>query len=180
MKLKTLTLIRHTRPDIAPGICYGQMNIDVAGSFADEAATVSKNFTVPDLIITSPLLRTRRLAEYLATQCRCELDTHAGLMEMHFGDWEGQAWSNISRSELESWSADVLHYTPPNGESAQQLMQRVKIMLQDLSKLPQQHIALVAHGGSIRAVLAQMAGFPLANTLNWQIDYGALITVRSA
>jgi len=104
--------------------------------------------------------------------------SHAGLMEINFGDWEGRPWNDIPRAEIDAWSADVLHYTPPNGESAQQMMLRVQSMLQDLAQFPQQNIAIVAHGGSIRAVLAQIAAMPLAHTLNWQIDYGAVITTR--
>jgi alpha-ribazole phosphatase len=176
--LKTLTLIRHTKPDISPGICYGQMDINLAESFTDEAAKVSGWLLDADLIITSPLLRARRLAEYLALRHQCELHSHAGLMEMHFGDWEGRAWNDIPREEIDSWNADVLHYTPPNGESAQQMMGRVKILLQDLILLPQQHIAIVAHGGSIRAVLAQLAALSLSQTLGWQIEYGAVINTR--
>ena len=174
---KTLTLIRHTKPDIPPGICYGQLDINVAESFTDEAAQVSGWLNAADLIITSPLLRSRRLAEYLVAQHQCELRSHAGLMEMHFGDWEGRSWSDIPREEIDAWGADVLHYTPPNGESAQQMMQRIKIMLQDLMLLPQQHIAIVAHGGSIRVVLAQLAAIQLSQTMSWQIDYGAVIVV---
>jgi alpha-ribazole phosphatase len=173
-----LTLIRHTQPDIAPGICYGQTDIDVAQSFAVEAAAVSSWLSSPQLILTSPLLRTHRLAEYLASQHQCELRTHAGLMEMHFGDWEGRAWNDIPRSEIDAWSADILGYTPPNGESAQQMMQRVQRMLQDLAQLPQQHIAIVAHGGSIRAILALLSAIPLSQTSNWQIDYGTVISAR--
>ena len=177
MNLKIFTLMRHTRPDIAPGICYGQMDVDVADSFETEAAAVSIWLFPPEIIISSPLQRSRRLAEYLATLHQCEQRSHAGLLEMNFGDWEGRAWSDIPRSEIDAWSADMLNYTPPNGESAQQLMRRVENLLQDLALLPQQHIAIVAHGGSIRAVLAQLAGIPLSQTLSWQIEYGAVMGV---
>ena len=176
--MKNFTLIRHTTPNIPTAICYGQMDVDVAESFSIEAETVSGWLQSPDLILTSPLLRTSRLAEYLATQHRCEVRSHAGLMEMNFGDWEGRAWKAIARSEIEGWSADVLHYTPPNGESAQQMMQRVQSLLEELAQLSQQQIAIVAHGGSIRSVLAQLASIPLSHTLSWQIDFGAVITIR--
>lgn len=176
--MKTLTLIRHTAPRIAPGICYGRLDMDVAQSFAAEAATVSNWLHPIELLITSPLLRTRRLAEHLAAEHGCELHGNARLMEMNFGDWEGRAWKDIARSEIDAWSADILHYTPPNGESVQQMMWRVQSLMQDLAQLPQQHIALVAHGGSIRAVLAQLASIPLSDTLKWQIEYGAVISTR--
>lgn len=176
--MKTITLIRHTTPKIAPGICYGQLDMDVAESFAAEAATVSNWLHPIELVISSPLLRTRRLAEHLAAEYNCDLRDNERLMEMSFGDWEGRAWNDIARSEIDAWSADILHYTPPNGESAQQMMRRVQGMMQDLALLPQQHIAVVAHGGSIRAVLALLASIPLSHTLNWQIEYGAVIITR--
>jgi alpha-ribazole phosphatase len=176
--VKTLTLIRHTAPQIAPGICYGQLDMDVAENFLAEAAAVSNWLHPIELLITSPLLRTRRLAEHVAAEHDCELQSNARLMEMNFGDWEGRAWNDIARSEIDAWSADILNYTPPNGESAQQMMRRVQSLMQDLAQLPQQHIAVIAHGGSIRAVLAQLAGIPLSQTLNWQIEYGAVISTR--
>lgn len=177
MKTKTLYLIRHTPPHIASGICYGQLDVDVTAQFAEQAASINIWLPPVELIISSPLQRTRKLAEFIAAKQGCEMRSDHRLMEVHFGDWEGRAWNEIARSEIDAWCADVQHYTPPNGESAQQLLQRVQYMLQDLALLPQQHIAIVAHGGSIRAVLAQQAGIPLLQTMNWQIDYGAVIGV---
>jgi alpha-ribazole phosphatase len=176
--MQTLYLIRHTTPDIAPGICYGQLDLDVADSFAEEASDVLRWLPPLQLVITSPLLRTRRLAEYVAQAQHCELHSDARLMEKHFGAWEGKAWNDIARSEIDTWAADVMGYAPDGGESAQQVMQRVQTFLHDLARLPQQHIALVSHGGSIRTMLAVMAGVSLVDTLNWQMDYGAVIGVR--
>jgi alpha-ribazole phosphatase len=212
----TLYLIRHTRPNIAPGICYGQLDIDPAESFVEEANAILNWLPSLDLIITSPLLRTRRLAEHLAQQREVRVDTR--LMEKNFGTWEGRAWNDIARCEIDAWAADIMGYAPSGGESAQQVMRRVQSFLRDLAQLPNGHdktsapsnkvhharspllnplpltceeaneslrefhvnqnIALVAHGGTIRAILAQIAGVPLTDTLNWKIDYGAVIAVR--
>ena len=124
--MQTLYLIRHTTPRIAPGICYGQLDIDVADSFDEEANNVLHWLPPLELIIASPLLRTRRLAEFLAQAQHCELRSDARLMEKHFGAWEGKAWDDIARSEIDAWAADVMGYAPPGGESAQQVMQRVQ------------------------------------------------------
>ena len=175
--MQTLYIIRHTKPNIAPGICYGQLDMDVADGFASEAAEVLNRLPPVELVIASPLLRTQRLAEHLAQQQRCTLRNDARLMEMHFGDWEGRAWDDIARDEIDAWAADTLNYAAPNGESAQQMMQRVQCVLFDVAQLPQSSIALVAHGGSIRALLALLAGVPLAHTLNWQVEYGGVIGV---
>lgn len=176
--MQTLYLIRHTKPRIAPGICYGQLDLDVADSFAEEANDVLCCLPPLELVIASPLLRTKRLGEFLSQASHCELRSDARLMEKHFGNWEGKAWDDISRLEIDAWAADVMGYSPPGGESAQQVMQRVEAFMRDLAQLPQQSIALVAHGGSIRSMLAQVADMPLTNTLNWQMEYGAVIAMR--
>ncbi len=176
--MKTLHLIRHTRPRIAPGICYGQFDIDVAESFEEEANNILHCLPQLELVIASPLLRAKRLGEYLAQAQNCELRSDTRLMEKHFGRWEGKAWDDIARSEIDAWAADIMGYAPPGGESAQQVMKRVQGFMRDLAQLPQQDIALVAHGGSIRAMLALIAEVPLTNTLYWQMEYGAVICVR--
>lgn len=173
---KTLYLIRHTRPDVAAGICYGQLDLDVADGFERDAATVKQWLPAPDLIVTSPLQRCRKLAEQLAQHCELRID--ARLIEKHFGSWEGISWDEIDRTEIDAWSNDLMHYAPPGGESVRQLMLRAQSLLDDLTGLSQRNIALVAHGGSIRALLALLAGIPLSDTLNWQIDYGAVIAIK--
>ena len=176
--MQTLYLIRHTTPDITPGVCYGHLDLDVAESFAQEANHVLRWLPPLQLIITSPLLRTRRLAENLAQAQRCELRSDARLMEKHFGAWEGKAWNDIARSEIDAWAADIMDYALEDGESAQQVLQRVQNFMRDLAQLPQQNIGLVAHGGSIRAILAVIAEVPLVDTLGWKMEYGAVIGVR--
>lgn len=176
--MQTLYLIRHTLPDIAPGICYGQLDLKTADSFTAEAAEVLHCLPPVELFITSPLLRARRLAEHLAQAQQRELRRDARLMEKHFGAWEGKAWDDIPRHEIDAWAADVMGYAPPGGESAQQLLQRAQETLHAAARLPQRHIALVAHGGSIRALLALLGEVPLAQTLGWEVEFGAVVGVR--
>jgi alpha-ribazole phosphatase len=176
--VKTLYLIRHTTPEIASGTCYGQLDIELNSSFDNEATEVLDCLPAVELIITSPLLRTRCLAEHLAQAHQCEWRSDPRLKEMQFGDWEGKKWDDISRHEVDAWSADTLNYVPPNGESARQMMQRVQEMLRDVEKLPQQTIALVGHGGSIRGVLALLGAVVLEGVLGWEIGYGAVIGVK--
>lgn len=176
--MQTLYLIRHTTPAIAPGICYGQLDVDVADSFAAEAHHALNCLPPVELILTSPLLRTRRLAEHLAQVQGCELRSDARLIEKHFGAWEGRAWDDIARNEIDAWDHDFMGYAAAGGESAQQLMQRVQHLLHEVTQLPQNNIALVAHAGSIRAMLALMGGMALADILGWDVGYGAVIGVR--
>lgn len=176
--MQTLYLIRHTTPAIAPGICYGQLDIGVADSFAVEANNVLHYLPPLQLIITSPLLRARRLAEHIAQAQCCELRSDARLLEKHFGAWEGKAWDDIARGEIDAWADDFMGYAAQGGESAQQVMQRVQNLLSEVAQLQQKNIALVAHAGSIRAMLALMGEVALEDILKWEVGYGAVIGVR--
>jgi alpha-ribazole phosphatase len=178
--MQTLYLVRHTKAAVEPGVCYGQLDVDVADTFGEEAAAVLDWLPPVELIITSPLQRTRRLAGYLASRQGCTVHSDRRLMEMHFGDWEGSRWNDIPRCEIDSWSADILNYAPPNGESPQNMLLRVERLLHDVTKLTQKQVALVAHAGSIRALLALLGGVPLTRTLNWQIEVGTVIGVHIA
>lgn len=175
---RTLYLIRHTTPDIALGTCYGQLDVGVAPGFAEEASRTLGWLPPQQLVLTSPLIRASTLAAYLADAWRSELRSDARLMEKHFGAWEGRAWGSIAREELDAWAADFMEYAPPGGESAQQVMSRAHALLQDVSALPHASVALVAHAGSIRALLAQLAGLPLAATLAWDMPFGAVIGAK--
>lgn len=175
---KTLYLVRHTAPRIAPAICYGQLDLDVAASFDAEAQQVLSWLPTAELILTSPLLRARKLAEYLARTYGCAWRCDARLMEKSFGAWEGKLWDEIERREVDAWAADVMGYAPPGGESARQLMERVQLLLQDVARLPQESLVMVTHGGIIRAALAELGRLPLPATLKWEVAYGAVLAVR--
>ncbi len=176
--MQTLYLIRHSTPRIEAGICYGQLDVAVADSFEEEARQTRQWLPPLDLIITSPLRRAHKLGAYLAQAQHCEMLSDERLKEKHFGTWEGKAWDDIPRHEVDAWAADILGYVPTGGESAEELMQRVQSFLKGIPPLPQRNIAIVAHAGSIRAMLASISGLPLVDTLKWQIEYGGVICLR--
>jgi alpha-ribazole phosphatase len=176
--MKILSLVRHTSVNINPGICYGQLEVDVAQSFEKEAQYLKEWLYPADIVLASPSLRTKKLGYYLAEAFRCRLAEDGRLKEMHFGAWEGRHWRAISRSELDAWAEDVLNFVPPGGESAAAMLQRTGACLREILAMPQGHIVLVAHGGTIRGMLALLGNMDLRDTLSWQVDYGAVIQVR--
>ena len=176
--MKILSLVRHTRPNISVGICYGQLDIEVADDFVASASEVRRLLQTADSVVTSPLLRASVLADYLATEWQCDCRIDARLQEMDFGEWEGRGWENIPRQALESWSEDLLNFCPPGGESAGKMLFRVEQSLSELLALPQQHIVVVAHAGTIRAMLALLSDQSLEHIMRWQLDYGAVVQVK--
>lgn len=157
MAALTLHLVRHPRPLIAPGVCYGQL--DVAAEDPALIVACLRCELPPGLPVwSSPLQRCRTLAEALQPAPRLD----ARLMELNFGAWEGRPWDDIARPELDAWAADIDGYAPPGGEAPRQLQQRV---LAFVDELPAGAHLLVTHAGVIRALLAAAAGETLAAAL---------------
>lgn len=107
-----MMLLRHTQPDVAAGICYGRSDLDLAPCFADTARGIID--TLPDVsrIVSSPLTRCLRLAQFVAQARALPLHIDPRLSEMDFGTWEGQPWDAIPRDQLDAWARDILHARP--------------------------------------------------------------------
>ncbi len=141
-----LHLIRHPKPSIEPGICYGQLEISAKIEIAEVARLRAE--LPPGLPVwSSPLLRCRHLAEQLHPQPIID----ARLAEMNFGDWEGRPWGEIPRHELDAWAADIAGYAPPGGESPRLMQERAR---QAIARINVPEAVVVTHAGVIRVLLA--------------------------
>ena len=160
-----LHLIRHPKPLIEPGICYGRLDISAENTNVVAAEWLAE--LPPNLPVwTSPLIRCRALAELLHPQARVD----ARLVEMNFGVWEGRPWDAIPRTELDAWAADVAGYVPPGGESPRQLQQRA---LDFVDSLDVPEAVIVTHAGVIRTLLAHWQGLPPERWTELTFAYGS-------
>ncbi|WP_428826095.1 alpha-ribazole phosphatase family protein [Azonexus sp. IMCC34842] len=165
-----LHLIRHPKPQIEPGICYGRLDIP-----AEDPAAVARSLLgelpagLP--LWSSPLRRCRMLAEQLSSQPSFD----ERLLEMDFGSWEGRRWDDIPRAELDAWAADVAGYAPPGGESPRQLQRRA---LDFVAGLAVPEAVIVTHAGVIRTLLAHWQGLPPEQWPQLVFAYGSRTTVE--
>ena len=150
-------LLRHTRPAVAEGTCYGRTDLALAPCFAAEAARLADALPRVQRIVTSPLSRCHRLATHLAAARGLALDIDPRLTEMDFGSWEGQPWDAIPRPELDAWAEDLLHARPHGGETVAELAARTRAALDDLALGPRPVLA-VTHAGVIKAARAARQG----------------------
>ncbi len=174
-----LTLLRHTQPDVAEGICYGRTNLDVADTFADEARRAEQQLPPCDLLISSPARRCRKLAGYISAARNLPLIEDARLLEIDFGRWEQLPWARIPAAELDAWGADLLHANPYEGESVAQLSQRVSALLEHYP-FQGRHVVWVTHAGVIKAAGHQMqqrtGGGGLEFDWSLSVKFGRYIT----
>lgn len=166
-------LMRHTRPDISPDLCYGRTDCDVAASFAQEAKLALLNLPPVRRIVTSPLLRCRRLASQIGEELGLSPESDSRLVEMDFGSWEGLPWSQIPRSELEQWASDFLHARPHGGESVAQLHKRTHNAVEVLRATGTAVLA-ITHAGVIRCALARGLDPEAFET---RVEYGTIVSL---
>jgi alpha-ribazole phosphatase len=165
-----LHLIRHPRPLIAPGICYGALDVPAEDPLT--LATALQAELPPGLPLwSSPLQRCRGLAAALHRQPLFD----ERLKEMDFGAWEGLPWGDIPRAEIDAWASDVSGYAPPAGESPLALQQRV---LAFVATLQVAEAVLVTHAGVIRVLQAAQSGSSLEAALACRPAYGSRLVLQ--
>ena len=94
--MKTLWLVRHARPLIEAGRCYGRLNVPADAQATQDAALTLSQALQPwrgDICIHhSPLQRCEQLAHELkALEPDFIAKPDASLQEMDFGSWEGES-----------------------------------------------------------------------------------------
>ena len=169
-------LIRHPRPLIADGVCYGQLDVDCEDPLP-LAARIAPLLPAGIPVFTSPLIRARRLAE--ALHPAPHVDTR--LAEISFGDWEGKRWDDIARQQIDDWAADVLHFIPPGGESVAMLQARAIEFAGELTniarELPASAVAIVAHAGVLRALVGHWRRLSFAEWSRLAFDFASVTVV---
>lgn len=170
-----LTLIRHTSLQVPEGVCYGQTDLDVAVSFHDELAGLQSKLSGDrfDALYASPLQRCSKLAHALRLDHQIMHDER--LKELHFGDWEMQAWNDIPRELFDVWAQNYADLAPPNGETFAALQQRGIAFIEEcLQNHANQHVLVVTHGGMIRAMIAHALNMQLKGLFRFHVDYASL------
>lgn len=176
-----LYLLRHTRPDVQDGICYGQTDIAPSQSFRDETDNI-KLALLPlkfSAIYSSPLKRCSMLAETINnTDFPVVYDER--LMELNFGDWELKKWNNIELTiEARKWFADYINFSCPGGESYRDLLNRVQNFISDLKKKnDNQPVLVVCHAGVIKSFNALINKIDINEALKLNVGYGEIIEMN--
>jgi len=169
-------LIRHTTPDIEPGICYGQTDLDVIESFESEKdRVVSKLKEQYDVVYTSPLQRCAKLAEFVNTTNRV---TDKRIMEYDFGDWERLPWSDLTSEKARQWMDNFVDQPAPNGESILSMQKRVMPFFDELFKKEYERVAVVTHSGVQRLMHAHILETPLTHLFRLELDFGAVLEIK--
>lgn len=158
-----LYLVRH--PPVVrafTGRCYGTLDPGLSrASLRQLPALVARLVRLrPGLVVHSGSARTRVLAEAVARAAGARLCADPRWRERDFGNWEGQRWARLHRTDptvLDRLARDP-RFRPGGGESTLALLARVRRALESLPR--RGRVVVVAHGGSIALARAHLRGWP--------------------
>jgi len=112
-------------------------------------------------LIVSPSGRTRETVYILNSYVRAPLRFDDSLLERDCGDWTGRTLTEIETDYPQAWKArteDGYHHRPPGGENHEDMLQRVKVLLDTLPDSEVEEIGLVTHGVMSRVIISHFLG----------------------
>jgi alpha-ribazole phosphatase len=169
-----LYLIRHPPPLVSEGICYGATDLPLRDDPAAIARIIQTQLLPGLILFTSPLIRCRLLAEALHPAPLCD----SRLQELNFGTWEMQAWETLDRTAINAWAANPASFTPPQGESVNELQTRVHDFLAEQYARKITHAALVTHAGVMKVIVGLARGLAPAEWMTLKFDFGSVVSLQ--
>lgn len=179
-----LVLIRHLDTDDSlRGRVHGALDVPLSpgGSRRSEFLASWLEGIPLEAVYSSPLRRALDTARPLAARHGLVPIAHAGLREVDFGDLEGRLYEEVeaSRPELfRSWMEEPMRTRFPGGESFADLRARTLAAVKEIRlRHPRAAIAVVAHGGVTRTVLAHALTLPDEALFRLEQSYGGVSVV---
>ena len=114
-------------------------------------------------IYSSKLKRAHKTAQIVGELIGVDVESIDGLEEMNLGQWEGMRWREVKESyseEYEEWYHNRRYQQTPNGESYQELLERVIPALEYIIQKEENTVLVVTHSANIVTLLAAIHQTP--------------------
>ena len=136
----------------------------------------------PHVIYSSPMRRVQQTLAPLAKMTGLEPVVIPGLREVDFGAWTGLSWDQVyDRFKVSAfdWLNQLEAGSIAEAEATCDFRKRVDESLrQILSESRHKEVAVVAHGGVIRMLLALILDLPFARMSAFDIEYASITKVK--
>lgn len=179
--MSKLLLVRHgdTKLNSAERF-WGRTDVELSAAGMRQAERLRDRLAAQkiDVIYTSNLSRAAVTAKIIASRHQPDIITCAELREINFGKFEGLTFKEINQlypEATELWSNWSLTLKFPEGESANELNNRVSKFLNRLEKhTPEETILIVAHSAPLRLLICHLLGIELRHWRQFRLDLASL------
>jgi len=176
-KVTVIDLIRHGEP-VGGVLIRGQKDDPLSETGWQQMWSAVAGERPWQRIVASPLLRCANFARELGLEQNIPVSLETRLGEIGFGEWEGIDPASLYRScpeAINNFWLDPTTNPPPGGEDFTRFQARVSEawegIIQDYVGT---HTLVVAHGGVIRMIVAQVLGLPASNIFRMDVPYAAV------
>lgn len=177
---RRLILLRHGQTQYnATRRMQGQLDTELSSTGVEQARAaglVMRELGVSK-IVSSDLMRARRTAEIVGAVLGLPLTEDVRLRETHLGQWQGKTHEEVDTVDegIRAHWRNNAAWAPPEGESRLEVARRARPVVDELLREYEQwegsSVLLVAHGGTIAALTANLLGleehqYPLLKSLS--------------
>ena len=196
--MKNILLIRHGQSEWNKlNLFTGFKNIELSEQGIDEANKAGQNFKNLnikfDIVFTSELKRAQETAKIILKNLdqwdhlygEGKIITDINLNERDYGDLTGlnkkETADKFGEEQVHKWRRGYSDQ-PPNGESLEDVVRRVKIYFEEsinpaIHSADNNNILIAAHGNSLRALLIVMNIYDSSNINSVELSTGVPIHV---
>ncbi|MBM3880107.1 MAG: histidine phosphatase family protein [Verrucomicrobia bacterium] len=176
-----LVLIRHAEVEERYHRVFGgRLEMDLSPLGQNQAAQLAHRLRECHFaaLYVSPQQRARQTAAPIVSDNGTSPVVLEELREVDFGEWTGLRWEQVQAQFDISpfdWLSALDRGSIRGAEPAADFRRRTAAGLaRILAAHPSQTVAVVAHGGVIRGVLAELLRLPLPSTAAFRIDYASI------
>lgn len=181
----TVYLLRHGEVRLAETRRFiGHLDVPLSERGERQCRAQAERLRARDLaaVFTSDLERARVSGQIIAAPHGLRPTPVPALREMAMGRWDGLTADEIRAREpgaFREWMRRIGEFPFPEGESVPDLAARAWPAFEAIvAAHAARSVAIVAHGGTNRALICQALGLPLSRLLAFGQDYGALTVLE--
>ncbi|SHJ00418.1 Broad specificity phosphatase PhoE [Shimia gijangensis] len=179
--MSRLYLVRHGPTHAKSMVGWSDLPADLSDTAA--LSRLSAHLPEDGMIVSSDLIRAVHTADAIQ-DTRSRLPHDPNLREMHFGDWELKRFNEIeaqSPDHIRAFWETPGDIAPPNGESWNQVCNRVDIAVDRLiTNNLGRDLILVAHFGVVLTQIARAEGLSGEEAFSHKIDNLSVTTIHTA
>ncbi|MGE5682327.1 MAG: histidine phosphatase family protein [Bacillota bacterium] len=167
-------LIRHGN-SIAAEFAPGRMNsIHLSDEGIKQAEKLAEKIAAYkiDMILSSPLDRTKETAEIIAAKFGKKVEFLENLLELDLGEWTGKSFKELEQTEKWHQYHSLRSVTRiPSGELFIEVQFRMISQIQKLAEsYKDKTVIIVSHGDPIRSIITYFSGIPIDLSTRIHID----------
>ena len=135
-----------------------------------------------EVVYSSDLIRAMDTAKSVANILESNIHVMPQLREIDLGDWDGETMENIKTRFPDSWKERgrrIDSFKTPDGESFQDLHDRVIPVFQTIISEMTGNVLIVAHAGVNRIILCHALEKPIKELFSIPQEYAALNLVEA-